>query len=76
MSYNIKSLHISGITMFAGGYQKSYRENYIFNNREEVEKSNLSHKVHNIKNQIEFLKDFLQNNKITLDKEVRESMYE
>ena len=30
------------------------KQNFIFNNREEVEKSNLSHKIHNIKNQIEF----------------------
>lgn len=76
MSYNIKNLHISGITMFAGGYQKKYRQNFIFNNREEVEKSNLSHKVHNIKNQIEFLRDFLQNDIITMDQEVKESIYE
>lgn len=75
MSYEIKSLHISGITMFDGGYLKKYRNSHVHSSREEVEMENKKFKIHNIQSQIEFLKVFLKNEKITLDKNVGESIY-
>ena len=72
----IKSLHVCGITMFKGGYIKGYRKTHVFNSRKEVELENNIHKNHDIGNQIKFLKNIFKDERVTLDKEVRDSIYE
>jgi hypothetical protein len=76
LSYDIKSLHVSGITMFAGGYIKNYRKNWILYSREEAEQLNNVHKNHDIGRQIKLLKSLFADERVTLDPEVRESIYE
>lgn len=76
LSYDIDSLHISGITMFRGGYISNYRKQFMHKSREQVQKENEIHKVHDIQQQINFLKKILTHDIITMDQEVKESIYE
>lgn len=75
LSYKFDRLHISGITMFDGGYMGSYRDSFMHDSREQVVKENEIYKIHNIKEQIIFLRKALIHDKITLDEEVKESIY-
>ena len=69
LSYDIDNLHISGITMFRGGYISNYRKNFMHKSRKEVQKENEIYKVHNIQQQIEYLKKKLVDDRITLDRD-------
>lgn len=68
---NFKSLHIGGLTMFLGGYDKNYRKMKI--GLEEAKNINKKSRNHNIFYQASAIYPLISNNeKITLDKEVIE----
>lgn len=72
-SYNPKSLTIKGITMFSGGYNKNYRQKIV--TEKEVRDLNARVKNHDIEKQKSFLRTFLNQEKIIIDSNLKESVY-
>jgi len=68
-----KSLTIRGITMFSGGYNTDYRDKIV--TEKEVRDLNALVKNHDIEKQKTFLRAFLDQKEIIIDKNLRESVY-
>lgn len=76
LKMNPKQMHISGITMFRGGYIDGYRKKYMLSSRKEAISLNNKHGNHNIEKQIKVLRNILNNKIITMDDFVKQSVME